>query len=175
MPSKYLLLQRKVKAYISDYRQINGRSPSIPEISIEMQQSNYDILKVLSMQSSAIYLNTNIGSNANKDGGKVDGKERTVEDLLPSVYNHPLQNSDSKDLRREMESMMQVNLNDVERDVLRLRLGLDDGRAKAVKEVGKRFKISWKQVRTVEKEALSKLSSCQEIDKFSDAYHSVPS
>ena len=48
---------------------------------------------------------------------------RTFEDLLPSVYNHPLQNSDSKDLRREMETMMQMNLNDVERDVLRLRLG----------------------------------------------------
>jgi DNA-directed RNA polymerase sigma subunit (sigma70/sigma32) len=73
-----------------------------------------------------------------------------------------------------METMMQMNLNDVERDVLRLRLGLDDGRAKAVKEVGRRFKISWKQVRSVEKEALLKLSSCDEINKFSDAYHSVP-
>lgn len=92
MPSRYLLLQRKVKAYINDYKNINGRMPSIPEISLEMDQSNYDILKVLSMQTSAIYLHSNIGGNNNKDGGKVDGKERTFEDLLPSVYNHPLQN-----------------------------------------------------------------------------------
>ena len=72
-----------------------------------------------------------------------------------------------------MEQMMQTNLNDVERDVLRLRLGLDDGRVKAVKEVGKRFKISWKQVRNVEKEALSKLLVSNEITGFVEAYNSV--
>ena len=66
---------------------------------------------------------------------------------------------------------MQSNLNDVERDVLRLRLGLDDGRVKAVKEVGKRFKISWKQVRSVEKEALSKLLVSDEIRAFQDSYN----
>ena len=70
-----------------------------------------------------------------------------------------------------MEQMMQSNLNDVERDVLRLRLGLDDGRVKAVKEVGKRFKISWKQVRSVEKEALSKLLVSDEIRAFQDSYN----
>ena len=69
--------------------------------------------------------------------------------------------------------MMLVNLNDVERDVLRLRLGLDDGRVKAVKEVGRRFKISWKQVRCVEKEALSKLLGSSEINEFVLNYNSV--
>ena len=68
---------------------------------------------------------------------------------------------------------MQSNLNDVERDVLRLRLGLDDGRVKAVKEVGKRFKIYWKQVRNVEKEALSKLLVSNEITGFVEAYNAV--
>ena len=68
---------------------------------------------------------------------------------------------------------MLVNLNEVERDVLRLRLGLDDGREKAVKEVGKRFKISWKQVRSVEKEALSKLLVSSEINEFVHNYNSV--
>ena len=68
---------------------------------------------------------------------------------------------------------MNTNLNDVERDVLRLRLGLDDGRVKAVKEVGKRFKISWKQVRSVEKEALSKLLGSEQIQEFVESYNSV--
>ena len=72
-----------------------------------------------------------------------------------------------------MENMMLMNLNDVERDILRLRFGLDDGRAKPMKEVGKRFKISWKQVRSVEKVALSKLAESREISEFVDSYHSV--
>jgi DNA-directed RNA polymerase sigma subunit (sigma70/sigma32) len=43
----------------------------------------------------------------------------------------------------------------------------------AVKEVGKKFKISWKQVRKVEKNALSKLLSSEEITDFVDNYHNV--
>ena len=120
-------------------------------------------------------------------------RDRTMEDLLPSLYKAPLAQADHRDLRRDMESMMLTNLNDVERDVLRLRLGLDDGRIKPVKEVrmdyyfiglifigpffnhqvGRRFKISWKQVRSVEKEALSKLMVSDEITDFVDSYHSV--
>ena len=120
-------------------------------------------------------------------------RDRTMEDLLPSLYKAPLAQADHRDLRRDMESMMLTNLNDVERDVLRLRLGLDDGRIKPVKEVrmglllywphiyrpsfnhqvGRRFKISWKQVRSVEKEALSKLMVSDEITDFVDSYHNV--
>jgi DNA-directed RNA polymerase sigma subunit (sigma70/sigma32) len=58
--------------------------------------------------------------------------------------------------------------------VLRLRLGLDDGRAKAVKEVGRRFKISWKQVRSVEREALSKLLGSDEVKEFVANYEAQP-
>jgi DNA-directed RNA polymerase sigma subunit (sigma70/sigma32) len=103
----------------------------------------------------------------------LEGKERTLDEFLASGHKAPLAQTDSKDLRRDMEKMMQVNLNDVERDILRLRLGLDDGRVKPIKEVGKRFKISWKQVRSVEKEALSKLLGSNEISEFVDSYHSV--
>ena len=68
---------------------------------------------------------------------------------------------------------MRENLNQVERDVLRLRLGLDNGRPKAVKEVGKRFKISWKDVRNVEKEAIAKLKDSEQIANFIENYESV--
>jgi DNA-directed RNA polymerase sigma subunit (sigma70/sigma32) len=68
---------------------------------------------------------------------------------------------------------MRTNLNDVERDVLRLRLGLDDGRSKAVKEVGKRFKISWKEVRTVEQQALTKLLGSEQIKGFVENFDDI--
>ena len=108
-----------------------------------------------------------------KESYKGDNKDKVIEELLVSTFKVPSKQTDSKDLRRDMEKLMLSNLNDVERDVLRLRLGLDDGRSKPVKEVGKRFKISWKQVRTVEKEALSKLRTSEEISSFVDSYHSV--
>jgi RNA polymerase primary sigma factor len=171
MPSRYIMLQRKVKEYSAEFKNENGRLPTVEELSINLIQKQYDIIKVLSMQTYPTLLGSPVGSaNTKSDGSR---NERTFEDLIPSVYKAPLAITDSKDLRRDMEQMMLVNLNEVERDVLRLRLGLDDGREKAVKEVGKRFKISWKQVRSVEKEALSKLLVSSEINEFVHNYNSV--
>ena len=145
------------------------RQPTISEISSGLSQTQYDILKVLSMQTYPTLLYSSVRSGKQKNDNV--NKERTFDEVIPSLYKAPLAHTDSKDLRRDMEQMMQSNLNDVERDVLRLRLGLDDGRVKAVKEVGKRFKISWKQVRSVEKEALSKLLVSDEIRAFQDSYN----
>ena len=170
MPSRYLLLLRKVKQFSAQFKTDTNRLPTVQEISIALGQTHFDVIKVLSMQQYPVLLFSPVQSRITY---KQEGKERTFEDLLPSLYKAPKALTDSKDLRREMEKMMQVNLNDVERDVLRLRLGLDDGRVKPVKEVGKRFKISWKQVRSVEKQALSKLLSSDEIGEFVESYNTV--
>ena len=110
----------------------------------------------------------NLVSYVDTESYKQTGQEKTYEDVLPSIFKSPTDLSNTKDLRRDMESMIQSNLNDVERDVLRLRLGLDDGRVKPVKEIGRIFHISWKQVRSLEKQALSKLLDSNEIGEFCD-------
>eukprot|EP01041_Mallomonas_annulata_P012512 gene12512-26361_t len=168
MPSRYLLLFRKVKQFSAEYKAERNRLPTVAEISAALKQPRFDIMKVLSMQQYPTLLTTPVKS---RNAHKHEGKERTLEEMLPSVYKAPLAMSGGRDLRRDMEEMMQKNLNDVQRDILRLRLGLDDGRVKPVKEVGKRFKISWKQVRNLEKEALSKLLCSPEISEFVNSYH----
>jgi len=165
MPSRYIMLNRKVKSYTSSYLASNGRYPTMSEMSKSLGASEFDIIKSLSMQAYPILLNTPIKG---KDSYKELGKEKTYEDVLPSIFKSPTDLSNTKDLRRDMESMIQSNLNDVERDVLRLRLGLDDGRVKPVKEIGRIFHISWKQVRSLEKQALSKLLDSNEIGEFCD-------
>lgn len=169
MPSRYLLLQRKVKDYQRVFQQQEGRVPSPSEISEALDLSRFDVSKVLTMQLYPMLLQTTV----NYKGGsyKQEGKERTYEEFLPT--NSDLPSDYNKDLREEMESMMRENLNQVERDVLRLRLGLDNGRPKAVKEVGRRFKISWKDVRNVEKEAIAKLKDSKEISDFIESYQTV--
>ena len=169
MPSRYLVLSRRLKDFSKEFKETTNRQPNIAEMADGLGQSQYDILKVLSMQTYPTLLYSTV-----KTGNKGEnGKDRTFDELIPSLYKAPLALADSKDLRSEMERMMQSNLNDVERDVLRLRLGLDDGRVKAVKEVGKRFQISWKEVRSVEKEALSKLLVSNEIGEFVESYNQV--
>lgn len=173
MPSRYLLLLRKVKQFSTEYKVENSRLPTINEISTALKESQFDITKVLSMGIYPTLLNSPVTS---RSGSFKDGKDRTMEDFVQSgTVDSPIKapsiNSASRDLRHTMERMMECHLNDVERDILRLRLGLDDGREKAVKEVGRHFKISWKQVRSVERNALSKLSTSSEMPDFVSTYH----
>mmetsp|Transcript_4052 Transcript_4052/g.4148 ORF Transcript_4052/g.4148 Transcript_4052/m.4148 type:complete len:397 (+) Transcript_4052:130-1320(+) len=170
MPSRYLLLFRRVKQYSAEFKAERNRLPTIDEITMALKAPRFDIVKVLSMQQYPTLLTSPIRT---RHSYKQEGKDRTIEDVLPSGYKAPSSLSGGKDLRRDMEEMMQNNLNDVQRDVLRLRLGLDDGRVKPVKEVGKKFKISWKQVRNLEKEAIDKLLSSDEISEFVHSYHST--
>jgi len=173
MPSRYLLLQRRVKEFANTFKEERHRSPEVKEIAAALSQSEFDVIKVLTMQTYPLLLNSPL--NSIRTSSKGDGlRERTLEDVVASKAKNPNTRSGSTDLRNDMEKLMQVNLNDVERDVLRLRLGLDDGRAKAVKEVGRRFKISWKQVRSVEKEALSKLLGSDEVKDFVANYEAQP-
>ena len=168
MPSRYLLLQRKVKDYQRTFQEREGRLPGPNEISEALDLSRFDVSKVLTMQLYPLLLCTTVNY---KGSYKQEGKERTYEEYLPTKNELPTDYN--KDLREEMEIMMRENLNQVERDVLRLRLGLDNGRPKAVKEVGKRFKISWKDVRNVEKEAIAKLKDSEQIANFIENYESV--
>ena len=168
MPSRYLLLQRKVKQFSTEYNVENGRLPTVSEISEALGHSHFDVVKVLSMQQYPLLMHSPMSA---RNSLVKEGRDRSFEELLPSLFQAPTETSSARDLRSDMEKLMQHNLNDVERDVLRLRLGLDDGRVKPVKEVGKRFKISWKQVRNVEKEAISKLKSSAEINDFVQSYH----
>lgn len=168
MPSRYLLLQRKVKDFQRTFQEEEGRLPGADEISEALDLSRFDVSKVLTMQLYPLLLCTTVNY---KGSYKQEGKERTYEEFLPTKNELPTDYN--KDLREEMEVMMRENLNQVERDVLRLRLGLDNGRPKAVKEVGKRFKISWKDVRNVEKEAIAKLKDSEQIANFIENYESV--
>jgi len=168
MPSRYVVLFRKVKKFSKDFKSEWNRLPTVTEIAVELKQPRSDIVKVLTMNIYPALLTAPIRSRHTQ---KNEGKERTLEEVLPSTYKAPNSVSDGRYLRRDMEEMMQRNLNDAQRDVLRLRLGLDDGREKPVKEVGRQFKISWKQVRDLEKEALSKLMSSTEMAEFAHSYN----
>ena len=170
IPSRYIMLYRKMKQFSIEFSNEMKRSPTVNEIAHALNQPQYDVMKVMTMQQYPVLTSSLVST---KESYKGDNKDKVIEELLVSTFKVPSKQTDSKDLRRDMEKLMLSNLNDVERDVLRLRLGLDDGRSKPVKEVGKRFKISWKQVRTVEKEALSKLRTSEEISSFVDSYHSV--
>ena len=59
-------------------------------------------------------------------------------------------------LREQLEEML-GELTEREREVLRLRFGLEDGHAHTLEEVGKRFNVTRERIRQIEANALRKL------------------
>jgi RNA polymerase primary sigma factor len=163
MPSKYVNLQREIKRYVQDYTSKHDRSPTNYEIRAHVGASDRDVKKVLAMTRASVSTKDLIMQS----GSMVrDDAEKTVEDLLTSLQRPPNERSRKRHSRVDFEEILRTNLSEEERDILRLRIGLDDGREKALKEVGSRFKITWSQVRKTEKTAISKLLKSPDVQKF---------
>lgn len=70
----------------------------------------------------------------------------------------PEKNVDLLFLKKELEAVFDV-LNDQEREVLRMRFGLDDGMVKTQKQVGDKFGVTKTRIGQIERKALSKLKN----------------
>ena len=84
------------------------------------------------------------------DGNEDESEDKNDDDatLIPSI-THDI-------LRRDIMDVME-NLSPRERDLLKLRFGLDDGKTRTLEEVGLLFGITLERVRQLEAKALHKL------------------
>ena len=59
-------------------------------------------------------------------------------------------------LKQDVEGVLRT-LNPREREVLRLRFGIEDGRPKTLEEIGNIFKVTRERIRQIEKKAMRKM------------------
>jgi RNA polymerase primary sigma factor len=67
-------------------------------------------------------------------------------------------------IRREQLDQVLAKLTDRERDVVRMRFGLDDGSPRTLEEVGQHFHVTRERVRQIELRALKKLRRMGPMD-----------
>jgi len=70
-------------------------------------------------------------------------------------------------LKEQIEEVLNT-LNDREQNVLKLRFGLEDGRARTLEEVGKEFDVTRERIRQIEAKALRKLRHPSRSKKLRD-------
>ncbi len=135
-----------------------GREPSPEEIAEEMNMPVERVREILKISQEPVSLETPIGEEEDSHLG----------DFLPDD-NVPVP-ADAAAFTLLKEQLVEVlgTLTDREQKVLRLRFGLDDGRARTLEEVGKEFNVTRERIRQIEAKALRKLRHPSRSRKLKD-------
>lgn len=123
-----------------------GRKPTEEEIATRMEITIEKLRFIAKSAQLPISLETPIGKEEDSRlGDFIESDGETPEDRVAKVL-----------LREDLESVLET-LTARERDVLKLRYGLDDGRMKTLEEIGQIFNVTRERIRQIEAKALRKL------------------
>jgi RNA polymerase primary sigma factor len=123
-----------------------GRKPTEEEIATRMEMTIEKLRFIAKSAQLPISLETPIGKEEDSRlGDFIESDGETPEDQVSKSL-----------LREDLESVLDT-LSPRERDVLRLRYGLDDGRMKTLEEIGQIFNVTRERIRQIEAKALRKL------------------
>jgi len=135
-----------------------GREPRTDEIAKEMGMSVDKVLEIMKMSQEPVSLETPIGEEEDSHLGDFIQDENIP---LPA-------NSASFSMLKEQLGDVLNTLTEREEKVLRLRFGLDDGKARTLEEVGKEFDVTRERIRQIEAKALRKLRHPSRSKKLKD-------
>ena len=135
-----------------------GREPTPEEIAEEMNMPVERVREILKISQEPVSLETPIGEEEDSHLG----------DFIPDD-NIPVP-ADAAAFTLLKEQLLEVlsTLTDREQKVLRLRFGLDDGRARTLEEVGKEFNVTRERIRQIEAKALRTLRHPSRSRKLKD-------
>lgn len=123
-----------------------GRKPTEEEIAERMEMTIEKLRFIAKSAQLPISLETPIGKEEDSRlGDFIEADGETPEDQVSKSL-----------LREDLENVLDT-LSPRERDVLRLRYGLDDGRMKTLEEIGQIFNVTRERIRQIEAKALRKL------------------
>ncbi|HEY9906229.1 MAG TPA: RNA polymerase sigma factor RpoD [Thermosynechococcaceae cyanobacterium] len=123
-----------------------GRKPTEEEIATRMEITIEKLRFIAKSAQLPISLETPIGKE----------EDSRLGDFIESDGETPEDQVSKNLLREDLESVLDT-LSPRERDVLRLRYGLDDGRMKTLEEIGQIFNVTRERIRQIEAKALRKL------------------
>ncbi len=135
-----------------------GREPSDDELAKEMQMPVDKVREIRKIAQEPVSLETPIGEEEDSHLG----------DFIPDEDIPAPADAAAFTLLKEQLIDVLDTLTDREEKVLRLRFGLDDGRARTLEEVGKEFNVTRERIRQIEAKALRKLRHPSRSKKLKD-------
>jgi len=135
-----------------------GRDPTPEEIAKEMGMSEDKVREIMKISQEPVSLETPIGEEEDSHLG----------DFIPDDDAPAPAESAAFTLLKEQLIDVLDTLTPREEKVLRLRFGLDDGRARTLEEVGREFNVTRERIRQIEAKALRKLRHTSRSKKLKD-------
>ena len=135
-----------------------GREPTPDEIGRKLEMTPSRVSEILKISQEPVSLETPVGEEDDTHLGDFIRDER-----VPM----PAEAATNSVLRDQLEEVLST-LTDREQKVLRLRFGLDDGKARTLEEVGGEFHVTRERIRQIEAKALRKLGRSNRGRKLRD-------
>jgi len=127
--------------------QLLGREATVDEIAVEMDLSVERVTEIIRIAPEPLSLETPIGEE----------EDSRLSDFLQDEDSKSPNDSATFMLLREKIDEALGALTERERDVLKMRFGLDDGYPHTLEEVGRHFQVTRERIRQIEAKALKKL------------------
>lgn len=135
-----------------------GRDPKPEELAKKMDMPEEKIREIMKIAQEPVSLETPIGEEEDSHLGDFIPDEDAPAPAEAAAYSL---------LKEQLEDVL-CTLNEREQKVLKLRFGLEDGRARTLEEVGKEFDVTRERIRQIEAKALRKLRHPSRSKKLKD-------
>ena len=135
-----------------------GREPTPEELAKELNMPVDKVREISKISQEPVSLETPIGEEEDSHLG----------DFIPDEDAPAPSEAASFVLLKEQLGAVLETLSEREAKVLRLRFGMDDGRARTLEEVGKEFNVTRERIRQIEAKALRKLRHPSRSRKLKD-------
>ena len=135
-----------------------GREPTPEEIAEEMEMPVEKVMEIQKIAQDPVSLETPIGEEDDSHLGDFIQDEDSPAPQDSAAYTL---------LKEQLEEVMET-LTAREAKVLKLRFGLEDGKARTLEEVGREFKVTRERIRQIEAKALRKLRHPSRSKKLKD-------
>ena len=136
-----------------------GREPQPEEIAAEMGIPEDKVREIIKIAQEPVSLETPIGEEEDSHLGDFIADDDTPAPAEAAAFTL---------LKEQLMSVLST-LTPREEMVLKLRFGLEDGRARTLEEVGKEFKVTRERIRQIEAKALRKLRHPSRSRKLKDS------
>ncbi len=148
----------KVKKVSGQLLHQNGHEATVEEIADALNMPTEKVREIMRVAQEPVSLETPIGEEEDSHLG----------DFIPDEDAPAPQDAASHTLLKEQLSDVLSTLTPREERVLRLRFGLEDGRARTLEEVGEVFQVTRERIRQIEAKALRKLRHPSRSKKLKD-------